>query len=90
MMGTEKHAGGRPMHPLKRKYIKRYNVAPGNWDNMTLRLCEQLEACKGEPARRLLMGLGIKAQSGEIWAVPQLNLGGSYYRAGDWIRANEA
>jgi hypothetical protein len=25
--------GGRPMHPLKRKYVERYNVAPGNWDN---------------------------------------------------------
>jgi hypothetical protein len=47
--------GGRPMHPLKR-----YNVAPGNWDNMTLRLCEQLEACKGESSRRLLMGVGIR------------------------------
>ena len=63
MMGTEKHAGGPHMHPLKRKYIARYNVVPGNWHNMTLRLCEQLEACKDEPSRRLLMGVGIRKGS---------------------------
>jgi hypothetical protein len=54
---SQKDVGGRPMHPLKRKYIVRYNVVPNYWHHMTLRLCEQLEACKDEPSRRLLMGI---------------------------------
>ena len=49
---------GRKMHPLRKKYMQRYNFSYIRAHKTPLRVFEQLEACKDEPTRRILLGIG--------------------------------
>ena len=49
---------GRKMHPLRKKYMQRYNFSYIRAFRTPMRIFEQLEACKDEASRRILLGIG--------------------------------
>ena len=44
----------------------------------------QLSRCPNNAAIRLILGIGEKAQPGESWETPRLNMAGKSYHAGEW------
>ena len=55
---SRKGIGGPKMHPLRKKYMQRYNFSYIRAHKTPLRVFEQLEACKDEASRRILLGIG--------------------------------
>lgn len=79
------HTGGRPKDVAKWAIANRFGVSEKQAREANP---QQLVKCADNSAIRILLGVGIKAQPGESWPVPELNKNCKSYHAGEWIRGN--
>lgn len=58
ILPAPKHPGGRPPNKRRRYYMQKYGVHPFNARKILRELkMDQLDACKTEAARRILLGV---------------------------------